>query len=630
MSQGGLFGIGTSALQSYQRALQVTGNNIANAGTEGYSRQRLEFTARQPEYLGFGALGTGVQASGVTRVAEDYVQLRIGMAASSESYQRTMLEFSRQLDNLLADPETGAGPAMQQFFAAVQDVASDPTSAAARQQLLARAEVLSSRFAGLEGEIEQQRGLVDQQLRITVEEINQLSTSIADLNRQIVEARGRSGGRTPNDLLDRRDVLLQQLAERVGINTVTQDDGSVNVFMGRGQSLVLGTAANRLQVQPMAADPTRLDVAFDNGSATVVVTDYLSGGRIGALLDLRDEVLDPASLSLGRTALTLAETFNATHQTNLDLNGDLGGAFFSVAPPRVQAASGNAGSGLPTLAIVDAGALALSDYDLRFDGSEWSLRRLADGQTVGTIPAGGSLEVDGLALDLSSVTGAGAGDRFLLQPLRAADGLGVAITDPRAVAAALPVTAEPAAANTGSLSVYSLTVTDAGNAALRAPLQVRFSGGAYDVGGTTVTPDASGETVIEANGWRLVLRGTPAEGDVIDVRDNAGAVGDNRGALALAGIAETPTVAGGTATLADSYAQLVSDVGVRTQRAQANADTQGRILADARAQRESVSGVNLDEEAANLLRYQQAYAAAAQVIATANTMFDTLLNAMRR
>jgi flagellar hook-associated protein 1 FlgK len=178
--------------------------------------------------------------------------------------------------------------------------------------------------------------------------------------------------------------------------------------------------------------------------------------------------------------------------------------------------------------------------------------------------------------------------------------------------------------------VYSLTVTDAGNAALRAPLQVRFSGGAYDVGGTTVTPDASGETVIEANGWRLVLRGTPAEGDVIDVRDNAGAVGDNRGALALAGIAETPTVAGGTATLADSYAQLVSDVGVRTQRAQANADTQGRILADARAQRESVSGVNLDEEAANLLRYQQAYAAAAQVIATANTMFDTLLNAMRR
>jgi flagellar hook-associated protein 1 len=630
MSQGGLFGIGTSALQSYQRALQVTGHNIANAGTEGYSRQRVDFSARQPEYLGFGAVGTGVEAGSVTRVTDEFVQRRIGLAASADGYQRTMLEFSAQLDNLLADPNTGLAPAIQQFFAAVQDVASDPTSTAARQQLIAQAETLSDRFAGLEGQIEQQRGLVNDRVRITVEEINQLSAAVADLNRQITEARGRSNGRPPNDLLDRRDVLLQQLAERVGINTVTQDDGSVNVFMGRGQALVVGDSATRLHAQASSLDPSRVDVAFDNGSSRVVITDYLSGGRLGALLDLRDDLLDPTSQSLGRTALTLAESFNAAHQANLDLDGVLGEAFFSLPEPRIQAADGNAASGLPGLRIADAGALQLSDYELRFDGTEWSVRRQSDGQQVGTVAPGGTLDVDGLMLDMAPVTGAAAGDRFLLQPLRAADGLGVNVTDPRAVAAALPVTAEAAADNSGSLSVHSLSVTDPAAADLRAPVQIRFTGGVYEVGGDTIAPDPSGETEIAVNGWRLVLRGTPAEGDVIDVRDNAGGVGDNRGALALAGLADQRTVEGGTASFADSYAQLVAEVGVRTQRARANADTQARILADARAQRENVSGVNLDEEAANLLRYQQAYSAAAQVVATANTLFETLLSAMRR
>lgn len=630
MSQGGLFGIGTSALTSYQRALQVTGHNIANAGTEGFSRQRVEFSARQPEYLGFGALGTGVGAGAVTRVADDFVQMRIGLAASSEGYQRTVLDYSRQLDDLLADSSTGLAPALQQFFAAVQDVAGDPTSTAARQHLLAQAETLSDRFAGLEGQIDQQRAMLNANVRSTVEEINQLSAALGELNREIVEARGRMSGREPNDLLDRRDVLLQQLAERVGIHTVAQDDGAVNVYMGRGQPLVLGSSATRLHAQPMGLDGERVDVAFDNGSAMVVVTDYLSGGRLGALLDLRDDLLDPASHALGRTALTLAETFNATHEANLDLDGALGEAFFSLAPPRVQAAPGNAASGMPGVTIADAGALVLSDYELRFDGGAWSVRRLSDDAVVGSAAPGDAVTVDGLTFDLAPVGGAADGDRFLLQPLRAAGGLGVRISDPRAVAAALPVTAEAAVANTGSLSVHALQITDPNDADLRSPVEVRFTGGQFEVGGDSFAPDPSGETVIEVNGWRLVLRGTPAEGDVVTVRDNSGGVGDNRGALALAQLADRRVVDGGTATLGASYAALVAEVGTRTQRAEVNADTQSRILADARAQRESVSGVNLDEEAANLLRYQQAYQAAAQVVAAANSMFETLLSAVRR
>jgi flagellar hook-associated protein 1 FlgK len=194
----------------------------------------------------------------------------------------------------------------------------------------------------------------------------------------------------------------------------------------------------------------------------------------------------------------------------------------------------------------------------------------------------------------------------------------------------LPVRAEAAAANTGGASVASIGVLDPSNAALRSAADVEFTGGNFVVGAVSVPADPSGETTLDADGWRLVIRGTPAEGDVFEIRNNAGGVGDNRAALALAGLADARPLAGGTASFAEGYAGVVADVSVETQRAKLNADVKAQLLDRAKSQRESVSGVNLDEEAANLLRFQQAYQAAAQVIATAGTMFDTLLAAVRR
>lgn len=627
---GGLFGTGTSALLSYQRALQVTGHNIANVGTEGFSRQRLDLVTRTPEMTGFGALGTGVAPASVSRVVDAFVEIRLGMNLSAEAYERTYAEFAAQLDGLLADPGAGLTPALGRLFAAVEDVATDPTSTAARQQLISEAQALVDRFAQLEGRIADQRAIVGGRIASSVEEINQLAAGVAELNARIVEARGRLSGREPNDLLDQRDVLVRQLAERVAVNTVEQSDGSVNVYIGRGQALVIGNETSQLLAGPMGADPNRLEILLRSGASNVPVTEFMSGGSLGAMLELRDQLLDPASNALGRVAIALVEGFNELHTAGMDLRGQLGQPFFGLPAPEILAQRSNAATGLPALEIRDPGALEASDYQLRFNGTDWVVRRLADGRTVGTIPAGGTLEFDGLDLDLSGVGSASAGDTFLLRPARVAGGLEVLVTDPRAVAAALPVRAEADPANSGSARVLALTVSDSGDAALRDPVSIEFSGGNYLVNGTPVPPDPSGDTVLEANGWRLVLRGTPAEGDVFEVVDNAGGIGDNRGALALAGLALDRRLAGGTATLAESYAALVSEVGVKTRRAKINADVQGRLLAEARSQRENISGVNLDEEAANLLRYQQAYQASAQMIAVAGSLFDTLLAAVRR
>lgn len=630
MSQGGLFGVGTSGLASYQRALQTTGHNIANAGTEGFSRQRVELSAGEPQQLGFGSLGRGVQTSEIVRSADAFAELRVGLAASAASQQRTLLEFSRQLDNLLADPEAGLAPALQDFFAAAADVANDPGSTAARQQLIARAQSLSDRFAQLERRIDDQRAIADGRIETTVEEINQLSRGIADLNREIAAAQSRSRAGQPNDLLDRRDRMVRELAERVGIRTVAQDDGAMNVFTSGGQPLVLGKDATTLLAQPMGIDRDRLDVAFSNGASVVVVTDQLDGGHLGALLALRDDLLNDASNALGRTALGLATAVNALHRRHLDLDGRLGEDFFRIPPPRVQADAGNATGGFPAMAVTDAAGLEVSDYELRFDGAAWQVRRRADGASVASAPPGAVLSFDGLRVDTAPLAGAAEGDRFLLQPLATAHRLETALDDPRRVAAALPVSVEPAPGNDGSLRVAAVTVLDPDDPDLRTPLTIEFDGAAFQVDGAMVPPDPSGETVIDVHGLRLVVTGTPQAGDELRIADNAGNTGDNRGALALRDLASERLLGGGTATVAESYGELVADVGVRTRRARTNADVQQRLLDDALAQREAVSGVNLDEEAANLVRYQQAYQASAQVIATASRLFETLLGVMQR
>ena len=550
----GILGVGSSALLAYQRALSVTGQNIANAGNEDYSRQRVELEVRNPQFAGVGWIGQGVDVSNISRNADQFVQRQLMDNTAGAARQEVFYQYAQRADNLLADADAGLSPALQSFFAAVEDVANDPTSTASRQVLLSEAQGLSDRFASLQGRMEEQRQVLEGQIGAAVNDINGLAEGIAGLNRQIVEGIGQGGGKPPNDLLDQRDALLQRLAGLVSVQTLEQDDGSLNVLVGSGQSLVVGSEAATLSAQAMGDDPARSDIAMVSSGTAVRITDLVTGGELGGLLDARRELLDPAQDALGRTAVALAMSFNELHAQGVDLDGAAGGEFFSVPEAQVLPARGNTAAGGPAVSFVDAAALDTGEYRLSFDGLEWSLGRSGSSVVLASAPPGGTLAAEGLEIDLAGISGAADGDNFLLRPMRVAAGeIGVALDDPRGFAAALP-------------------------------------------------PETAGASV----------------------------VGDNRNALELAALGQQRLLDGGNTSISGSYNDLVAEVGVKTRQAELAADSQARLLEQSRAQRESVSGVNLDEEAANLLRYQQAYQASAQVIAVAGTMFDTLLGAVRR
>lgn len=627
---GGILGIGTSALMAYQRSLDVTGHNIANVGNEDYSRQRLGLSSQAPLTSGVGSVGRGVRMTGVERIADQFVNLRLMDSTSESSKHAVYKDFAQRLDNLLADPDAGLSPALSDFFAAVEEVANDPTSTAARQVLLSEAQTLTDRFAYLHDRVDQQRAIVDGQLRSTVDEINGLSESIARLNAEVARV---GSDRASADLLDQRDAKLRDLSELVRVSTVMQDDGSMNVFIGNGQSLVVGGRSTELRAINTGNADVPVEIGYVSGGSVVPVTQQLTGGRVGGLVAVRNDLLDQTQDTLGRIAVALASDFNAIHAQGVDLQGQPGRAFFEVPAIGIKDHPENAATGAPAAELVDLGEARAAAYTLRFDGSEWRVRRSSDGQIVGTIAPGDSLEVDGLRIDTAGVNGAAAGDRFSIEPFRgAAAGLTPAVTDPRRVAAASALDTAAAGDNAGDADIGAARVIEGGDGDLLTPAEIVYDAATdtFSVGGTVVARVADGPTTIEHNGWRVEVSGTPADGDAFTVAGNAGAPGDNRNALRLAEVRQLRTLNGGSSSAAEAYSELVADVGVRTRQAGIAADASDRLRKEALAQREAISGVNLDEEAANLIRYQQAYQAAARVIAVSNEMFDALLGAFRR
>ncbi|MCP4406972.1 MAG: flagellar hook-associated protein FlgK [Gammaproteobacteria bacterium] len=627
-----IFGIGTSALQAFQRALNTTGHNIANVNTAGFSRQSVDFSARQPDNAGLGFLGTGVEVSSINRNYDRFVVEQVRTGQSSFTQQQTLFDLSAQIDNLLGDSATSLSVGLQSFFNSAQQVADDPTSAAARQVMLTEGETLAARFHQLHQSLEDVRGRANAQIRGTVAEINGLATNIAELNENIVNALGQSGGQSPNDLLDQRDLLIEQLAQRVSVTTIDQDDGSLNVFLGTGQNLVLGNQTTTLTATPLGADPERLDIGVTIPGSTVRITDQISGGELGGLFDFRNKVLDPSQNALGNVGIGLASVFNAQHRQGMDLGGVVDREFFVLPQAAVTADSANAGPGPVTVAFDDVGQLTTDEYQLDFDGSVWNLQRISDGQTVAFESGSGTVGDPYIVNGLSIVTdsSAVAGDRYFIQPSRyGAEQIQLALSEGHEIAAAAAHYTESASANAGDGQISPAQVLDLSDPSLLNTVNIVFDDPSnYRVNGGPSQPYTSGAD-IDINGFRVQIGGTPQAGDTFTVVSNTGGVGDNSNALQLAGLQKSLSLAGGTASFDDAYSAIIADVGTRTGQAEINASAQQKLLEQAQATRESISGVNLDEEAANLLRFQQAYQAAAQVIAAADDMFNTLINAVR-
>ncbi len=635
-----LLNIGTSALLSLQRALSTTGQNIANVNTAGYSRQRVDFATLPPEATGAGFLGTGVKVDSITRSYDQFLAQDVRSRSSSSAGFSTLSGLTSRIDNLLADPSVGIAPGIEGFFGALQDVANNPGSIPERKVLLGEASELAGRFQALDTQLRSLNSEVSQRITTTVKDINALASNIASLNEQVVRATTATGGQPPNDLLDARDQAINRLAEKVGVTTVTQEDGAVNVLVGNGQALVVGFTASELQTFRDPFDATRVNVGIAGLASSTDIGRFLTGGELGAALSFRGGVLDSTRNELGLLAAGIAATFNEQHSRGMDLNGQLGGNFFRPLEPAVAASSGNTGAATVSASLGDVSALTGADYRISFDGAQWTLRNEQTGASQ--TGAGPAFTVDGVDIAISGTPA--AGDSFLIQPVgQGANLFALEITNAADFAAASPVRNSAGSANLGNASLSALSVDDAAGLPLGGAITLTFNPDAlgvsvpgYDVTGSAGGPIAynpaidSGGIAVTLGGLSFELGGTPVAGDTLSIANNTDGSGDNRNALALGALQTAQTLDGGTASYQDSYAGLVADVAVSSRQASAAADAESTLLQQAISARDSVQGVNLDEEAADLLRFQQAYQAAAQVISVADTVFQTLLDATRR
>jgi flagellar hook-associated protein 1 FlgK len=626
---------GVSGLRAFQSALATTSHNIANASTPGYSRQLVNLATQGADTLGSGWVGRGVEISSIERAFDAALSGQMRTATSSYQQLDTFATLAARIDNLFSDASTGLATTLQQFTNAAQAVADAPTSTSARQVLLSTAGALVTRLKSYSGSLDTLAGQVSTQLSGEARTISSLAQNIADLNRQVVAAGGQSQG-VPNDLLDQRDALIDQLSQHISVNTIAQDDGSVNVFIGSGQALVTAGIAATLTTTADVYDPTLQHLSLQGTGTSVDVTNAISGGTLGGLLQFRDTMLVDARNALGQVAVAVATQFNAQHAVGLDLSGQFGGQFFAIGGVRTLPAADNAGSAAVTVTRGDIAGLTTADYTLRYDGSAWSLTRNDTGAAVALSGSGTSAVpyvADGLQFVVAG--SAQAGDRFQIQPTsQAIGGLGVLVGDPAKIAAAAPLVASGAATNSGTAAINDARVSDP-SAWVRGSYTLAFdaSGGwqITDSGNATVASGSSytAGSAITFNGMSISLSGTPASGDRFTINATGNVPGDNRNALLLAGVLGQAVLAGGSASIQGAVGQFISGIGVQTNQAQTGRDAQQVVMDDASGQLDSVAGVNLDEEAANLLRYQQAYQAAAKVITVANTLFQTLLDATR-
>ena len=623
---------GLSGLISFQRALATTSHNISNANTRGYTRQRTELTPLEGQSFGNGYFGRGVGISSINQITDQFVELRLQHAITDSSRTNTFLQFSERINNLLGQSESGLAPALSDFFETLQVVSADPSSTTVRQLLLTQSQTLVDRFQFIDTQLQSVLRETNRELVSQVADMNAISEDIARLNQDIITATGGSGGNLPNDLIDQRRTRINDLAALVSVNAVPQDNGAINVFVGNGQPLVINTTAISLSTDGDPLDQDLIQVATQAGSNTVLISDQLSGGAIGGLLDFRRDALLGARNELGRIATVLGDTFNTQHRLGMDANGVLGQDFFSTAPAQSFANLNNTGSAAISIAITSSTSLEADDYRLDYDGLAFTLTRSSDGVNV-TGP--GPLLMDGFQVSIGA--GANAGDSYLIRPVaRGAELLGLAINDPDLLATAAPVRAGAQGGNLGSGNLAQPAITDATDPALRRSVDIIFQNppttfDVVDVVSLAVL--ASGVTYSNGqtfgfNGWTTNITGNPEAGDVFRIEDNTGGSGDNRNALELSELQSLNTVTGNL-TYGEAYSNLVGQVGISTRSAQLNADARGALLDAALTARDEISGVNLDEEAVDLTRYQQAYQAMAQVINTSNNLFDTLMASLR-
>ncbi len=674
-----LLNIGLSGLSASKSQLSITGHNISNVNTPGFSRQDASQATRTPQFSGAGYVGSGTTLVEIRRSYSEFLTSQLRSSTSLSSDVEAYKSQIDQLDSLLAGSTTGITPSLQKFFSALQTAAEDPANIPARQLVLAEAEGLARRFNTVSDRLTEQNNFTNKQMAAVTDQINRLAGSIGSLNNSIAIA--SANGQQPNDLLDARDEAVRQLSTYIGVSVTPQDDNSFNISVGSGQPLVVGSTVSQLKVVPGQSDPNRHEIQFVSGGSEQGITSQISGGELGGLIRYREEVLDPTMNSLGRLALAVSDQVNTQLGQGLDLKSNVGEALFgdynaeALAKLRVNSFAGNSNA-QPVLNITNTSLLTTSDYLMEYDASGPKVRRLSDNQLMDITesPAGTLSIVDKNGVDqgFKVVLGSPAptnGDKFSLQPTRrgAAD-IKATLDQADQLAFASPVRTESNLQNAGTgvigqpdmisgpseisidalkgllgSSGATLTFTEpdtltiaGGTVGFRAVDSTQTPPVSYSPSTTIKTGQSNSFVVGDATySLELAISGTPKDGDKFEIAFNQSGVSDNRNALKLVDlqtkqtIGVTDGVAGSGFSFTDGYGELVERVGTLTAQARMDSEATGAILKQATDNRDSLSAVNLDEEAANLIKFEQYYNASAQIIQVARSLFDTLISTFR-
>jgi flagellar hook-associated protein 1 FlgK len=628
-----LLSTSVSGLLAFQEALDTTSQNVTNVDTAGYSVETTNLSEAQGQTLGTGYVGGGVEVSGITRAYDELLAAQVRSSQASYSSFNTFATQAAQIDNMLSASGTGLTTTLQNFVNALQTVANSPSSTAQRQALLSDAQAVTQQLQSYDSQISQYSSDVESQISTTVSQVNTLASNIATLNQQIAAA---GSGQSPNQLLDQRDADIDQLSQYVNVNTVAESNGALDVFIGNGQPLVLGDAAQQLTTTPDSYDASSLNISLvGSGGATANITSEISGGTLGGLLAAKTQILDPAQNALGLISVGLATLVNQQQQSGMDLTGAQGQAMFSIGAVETLPDANNTGSSTLAVMRTNLGALTSDDYELQYTGGAWQLSDSTTGQAVAMTGTGTSADPFQAAGISITVSGTPAnGDSYLIRPTAGATaGLAVQLTNPAQIAAASLIQAAAGTGNTGTGQVSSAGVTNPGTYVAGSYTISFTSPTAYQILNSADAVVSSGTytsgTPITFDGAQVTISGTPANGDTFTVSPNSAAnSGDNSNMFAMIDALSASTLVGGTTSLNGAANNLVSQIGVVTQQAQANASAQQTVNQSAVDARSNVSGVNLDEEAANMLQYQQAYQACAQMIQTSSTVFNSLITAI--
>lgn len=639
-----------SGLNAFQTALSVIGNNITNSTTKGYSRQTIQLIPSITQKVGTSSVGTGVLVNSVLRNTDEFANLQVRNTNSLKSQYDSYFQQASQIDKLLSQDGVGLSAAMQNFFSAFGQMNSNPSDSSARTVALKQSQLLASQFNYLQTRVEQHQEDSTTRIKQSVQQINSITTNIANLNKQLIAAPSAP------ELLDQRSVLLDELSQFADLNVVYQGNGTVNVSFGNGQNLIAGTEKRDLSVS--ASKSTNFGTEIKLGNQ--VVTNNFNSGSLKGLLDFENSILSKTSQMIGQMAIGLAQAFNKQQTLGLDLNDQIGKNFFTdynsdgLQKSRALASPHNSGNAVLRVNIDNVSQLEISDYELSVVDAathKYNLVRKSDGSTTPltwnsstssspatlSVQATGDSSIDGLSITVDDITHLGNLDQYTIAPTRgAASKLNLLITDFRDIALASPVRISAASANTGNGALSLGTVYN--SSAVNNNYTVTFDPSdstKYTVSSDPTVYTLTDNTIVLPPGsnpddgsasYSVVISGVPNGGDVFNLSYNTGAVGDNSNGLLMAAIQQKQLFSNGTENLTARYSDLLSGVGADTNDSKLRSDSADVIYSQAIDFQSSKSGVNLDEEAANLLKFQQAYQAAGKLMQVVNQMMNVVFD----